>query len=783
MNVREPTEDEIASCLEEARSKGLPEGWSVQWDDKGAKVWVYVANKHKEYTIPKAIAYSVKIGILGEDKLPASFLPKSLTEEEVNLALREARAKGLPEGFSVKWDNQKRRRVWITPDKRQVKGGLRAALKEAVNMNLMGKDQLPPENLTKEEQTLQAMKEAESRGLPKEFWKVEWHEKSNQRVWIYIPTEREFNSVNKALTFSVKKGHLESDKLPTQFAQDRALSEREESSALQEAKKQGLPEGWTVKWDTQQNRRIWISPPGVGPKLRRCDCISKAVAYSVKMNLIDKSKQKNFKEALTTDEEVSALQEARVRGLPGGWSVKWNSKKSQKQWIAPNGRICNSIPDALKLSVKLKLIAELPKNFKLSRKRNQTKLISQPSTSQQVKAEASADLKQLVDAPSDPIKNDLDAADVNEQSLAAATAVNIEDWQTDQTIVMQVDAAPTGVARVDTALATITSPNTPDTPRTLSAVEIASAIEEGKARGLPDGWIPYWDSKRKRRSWSYGDKIKCKGIPSAIKASKEIGLLPQDFVEPAPAHTRSGRASFGAAGENLTKEQREERARKEGKDRGLPDGWRVVWNDQTKCRRWISPDDRICKGISEALAMSVEMGLLPEDKLPPEYRERILSEEEKTLYLAEARFKGLPEGWSVGWNARRRQKIWIAPDGKTKYDTIPKALAACARMGLVPRDQLPKAFQERELAEEEKMAALAEARTKGLPDGWTVEWNANKGCRKWISPDGNRNFECISKAVSYSVKIGLIAESDLPVTPKKRQRKSQSLSAASTARI
>lgn len=76
----------------------------------------------------------------------------------------------------------------------------------------------------------------------------------------------------------------------------------------------------------EENRRIWISPDGVGSKPRRCDCISKAINYSVKMGLIDQSKLgKKLKESLTRQEEQEAMEEAKVRGLPDGWSGKFCS--------------------------------------------------------------------------------------------------------------------------------------------------------------------------------------------------------------------------------------------------------------------------------------------------------------------------------------------------------------------------------------------------------------------------------------------------------------------------
>lgn len=181
--------------------------------------------------------------------------------------------------------------------------------------------------------------------------------------------------------------------------------------------------------------------------------------------------------------------------------MKWNSKKSQKQWHAPNGRICNSIPDALKLSVKLKLIPEMPPKTKTSRKRKQTKIISKP-----VVTENSNDLKQLVDAvfanPQPPAaSSEFKAADTQE-TIAASGFEWIgkdEDTQAGQpgTNLAAASAAMPGAAEDTTTIKAIPThipgaavaavSSTPEIPRVLTQEEIDTAMEEATARGLPDG--------------------------------------------------------------------------------------------------------------------------------------------------------------------------------------------------------------------------------------------------------------------------------------------------------
>ena len=65
----------------------------------------------------------------------------------------------------------------------------------------------------------------------------------------------------------------------------RSLSGEEIRAAQREASAKGLPVGpggWMVAWNNHKGCRRWISPDNK----RRCECISKALAYSVKMGWI-----------------------------------------------------------------------------------------------------------------------------------------------------------------------------------------------------------------------------------------------------------------------------------------------------------------------------------------------------------------------------------------------------------------------------------------------------------------------------------------------------------------
>jgi len=70
---------------------------------------------------------------------------------------------------------------------------------------------------------------------------------------------------------------------------------------------------------------------------------------------------------------------------------------------------------------------------------------------------------------------------------------------------------------------------------------------------------------------------------------------------------------------------------------------------------------------------------------------------------------------------------------------------------------------------EDKVAALKEAKSRGLPDGWSVELDKRKR-RKWIAPN-NRSCDSIPKALAISVELGMLpADTVLPTSQPKRKR-------------
>jgi hypothetical protein len=104
-------------------------------------------------------------------------------------------------------------------------------------------------------------------------------------------------------------------------------------------------------------------------------------------------------------------------------------------------------------------------------------------------------------------------------------------------------------------------------------------------------------------------------------------------------------------------------ALRKAKDKGLPDGWTVIFDNKRQKRLWISPSGRKCDSLPLALVLS---GV-------SQPKDRSLTQEEVDSALREAKFKGLPDGWSVVWNNKQRRKLWLSPTGGI-CDSLPKAL-------------------------------------------------------------------------------------------------------------
>ena len=79
------------------------------------------------------------------------------------------------------------------------------------------------------------------------------------------------------------------------------------------------------------------------------------------------------------------------------------------------------------------------------------------------------------------------------------------------------------------------------------------------------------------------------------------------------------------------------------------------------------------------------------------------------------------------------------------------------------KSQKIKQTMDRELSPAEIARTMAKAKKKGLPDGWTFEFDRKRGVKKWISPFGGRKCDSIPQAIRMSVRLGLIPAKPLSV--------------------
>lgn len=89
--------------------------------------------------------------------------------------------------------------------------------------------------------------------------------------------------------------------------------------------------------------------------------------------------------------------------------------------------------------------------------------------------------------------------------------------------------------------------------------------------------------------------------------------------------------------------------------------------------------------------------------------------------------------------------VGFLPTTKEDDSSIPKRKVQKIKRNLV-----------RELTPAEIARTMAKAKAKGLPDGWTFEFDRKRGLKKWIPPDGGRKCDSIPQALRMSVRLGLI---------------------------
>jgi hypothetical protein len=100
------TKKEVAAAMKEAEAKGLT-GWTVDWDDKfQRRVWLSPDGSKRCKGITEALVASVKMGLVPAEKLPAKYAQdRVLTESEIEVAMKAAKAEGLPDGMSISFPN------------------------------------------------------------------------------------------------------------------------------------------------------------------------------------------------------------------------------------------------------------------------------------------------------------------------------------------------------------------------------------------------------------------------------------------------------------------------------------------------------------------------------------------------------------------------------------------------------------------------------------------------------------------------------------------------------
>ncbi|CAJ1950219.1 unnamed protein product [Cylindrotheca closterium] len=335
--------------------------------------------------------------------------------------------------------------------------------------------------------------------------------------------------------------------------------------------------------------------------------------------------------------------------------------------------------------------------------------------------------------------------------------------------------------------------------RVLSSAEKETALARVRLKGLPNDWDVEWDNKRQKKIWVSPDgSRRCYSLPQALKYAAKSGQVVSTITGTQSTNNNHsndhGNSNDDGQETSTTTPQQQQQHHplhhrtlserevaekvQEGRSRGLPQGWTIIWDNMSDQRVWISPDGKKkCKGIPQALRYSAKQGWIT--TLPPKEEkelkaERVLSQEEVQEFLKEAREMGLPNDWNVEWNNAKRKRRWIAPDG-CKVHSIPEALRMSLKKGWISRIILPpcklnnkdpkqnntnkttsnadKQQQQqqqpntqkrrriqhipsgnRRLTESEQLASIEEAKARGLGDGWKAEFSNHLNRRIWIAP-------------------------------------------------
>mmetsp|Transcript_23339 Transcript_23339/g.57430 ORF Transcript_23339/g.57430 Transcript_23339/m.57430 type:complete len:486 (-) Transcript_23339:224-1681(-) len=363
-----------------------------------------------------------------------------------------------------------------------------------------------------------------------------------------------------------------------------------------------------------------------------------------------------------------------------------------------------------------------------------------------------------------------------------------------------------------------------------------------RLHGLPQDWDVEWDNKRHKKIWVSPDgSRRCYSLPQALKYAVKLGQVVLSTTQSSSnGNGNDGNGNDGGQETSVSQQHTPLHHRKltpqevaekvqEGRSRGLPEGWTMVWDNMSDQRVWISPDGKKkCKGIPQALRHSLRQGWIA--ALPQKEKEstnRVLTSEEVQEFLEEAREMGLPNGWNVEWNNAKRKRRWIAPDG-CKVHSIPEALRMSLKKNwisklpnpnndpkptssssknkhseeavlgesedpvndthskndqqeknqtLSSKESIPRRRRRpqhipsgnRQLTESEQLASMEEAKARGLEGGWKAEFSNHLNRRVWICPsDNSKKYYTIADALAG---IPMSEHFEMPKDKKKKRRR------------
>jgi predicted house-cleaning NTP pyrophosphatase (Maf/HAM1 superfamily) len=737
---QEISPEEIAASMEEAKARGLPDGWTVKYDlSLKRKIWISPDQSVICDRLAKALIASKR-----DEDVPIA-LSESLREvspEKFATAMAEAKARGLPDGWTVKFNSRVQRNYWISPDQSTICQSLSRALKASKRLEFkmqlsIAKDPSPPPRFDVHQLSKSAPVLPQSNLSPAFVHGPLIASKGDEDVPIAndsSPPPR-FNVGQLSKSAPVLP---QSNQSPAGVHGPLIASKRDEgvpivndSQPPPRFKMQQLSESSPVQPQSHPSPAE-VHGPLIASKRDEDVPITNDSPPSPRFNMrqllgsspiqpqSDPSPYREF----SPEQIAAAMEEAKARGLPDGWTVKFGIRLKRKVWISPDQSVvCDCLARAL-----------------IASKRDEDV----------------------------PIAND------------SPPPSRFKILQLSESSPFQPQSDP--------------SPAEEDGPYRIPPEKIAAAMAEAKALGLSDGWTVKYDFSLKRKVWISPDQsVICDRLAKALIASKRDEFKMRQLLEAPPVQPQSDASP--AEEDGLYREFAPEKiaaAMAEAKAQGLPDGWTIKYNLRMKRKVWISPDQSIiCDCLAKALIASKrdeDEPIANDSPPPPRFKMQQLSEssplhlqsnsspaevdgpyqefppEKTAAAMVEAKALGLPDGWTVKFNLRLKRKVWMSPDQSVTCQSLSRALIASKRDELKMQQLLesppvrsqtnPSRAEEdglfREFPPEKIAAAMAEAKARGLPDGWSIKYNLRLKRKVWISPDESIICDCLSRALIAS---------------------------------